>query len=68
MLQLACKHLDESDDWKACTNQRLRRAYCKQLMENFEKEYGVEPSFFELETELEMRWNKYKANKKTSQS
>lgn len=66
MLQLACQHLDESDDWHSCTNQRLRRAYCKQLMERFEKEYGAEPSLFDLQNELEIRWNQYKANKKVS--
>jgi len=54
------KHIDFSEDWYICTNQQLRRSYCYELIEQYEKEYGVRLFDFEVRDYLEKKWNERK--------
>lgn len=63
VMALVMAHLDSTDDWHACTNQRLRRSYCDDLIDQYETSHGVTLSHYEVGNALEIRWNQYKASK-----
>ena len=63
VLSKLSEFLDTTDEWHACTNQRLRRNYCYKLIEKFESEYEVSLPTFEVTDVLEIKWNQYKQSK-----
>lgn len=56
-------YLDTTDEWHTCTNQRLRRNYCLGLIAQYEEQYGVRLSTYEISDALELKWNAYKAKR-----
>lgn len=63
VFQRIINHLDATDEWHVCTNQRLRRNYCYELASKFEVECGYRVSVFKIIDALELRWNRYKLRK-----
>lgn len=63
-MQRLIEYIDTTDDWKECTNQQLRRAYCQRIADEYRLKNGIRIYPAELFLEIEKRWNKYKEEKK----
>lgn len=55
--------LKATDEWHNCTNQRLRKYYCQELVKEYNERYGVDLYPSSIDIELEVLWNHYKNNK-----
>lgn len=53
-------YIEATDEWHSRTNKRLRQLYCAELIEKFEKEYGIKVSYYSLYDEFQLIWMRYK--------